>query len=316
MIKINQKYYSKKTDATWNNRDKTKKQRNELKYRGSLLNKRMAYPLELKIAMAKQRIQYAINLYGQDSCYIGFSGGKDSTVLSHLVNSMGYKIEHVYSNTRLEYPECISFAKKWCEKNDLKLTFVLPDMLPTEVWKKYGYPMFSKDAAETLERIRRGLKVNEKKRNRVRNLLKYKKVKLSSKCCQKLKKEPMKKWQKLNNKKVAILGTRAKESQMRRTVWVRKGCVYENHNNVICNPLIFWTEDDIKEYAKMNDIKFADIYYMGMERNGCYACGFGCHLTEENNFIKLKKYNPNLHANIMDKWGFRDICKKCDVKIE
>lgn len=292
------------------------KQKELLRSRGSVLNMRMKYPLDLKIAMAKRRIAGCVNEYGQENCYVGFSGGKDSTVLSHLILSMGYKIEHTFSNTRLEYPECVKFTSKWCKKHKIKLNTVLPEILPQQIWKEHGYPMFSKSIADILERIRKKGDVNPKKIKRVNGFLKYKHVKISAKCCDLLKKQPMKKWAEESGKKVAILGTRAEESQMRRTVWVRKGCIYENKERVVATPLIFFTEDDINEYARRHKIRFADIYYKGMKRNGCYCCGFGCHVAEENNFMKLKQLNPALWKNVMDNWGFRKICEQCDAKVE
>lgn len=301
----------------WNNPNKTKEQKELLRSRGALLNMRMKYSLVLKIRMAKSRIQAVINRFGADQCYIGFSGGRDSTILSHISLSMGYKLEHVFSNTRLEYPACVEFAHKWCKKNKIKLTTVLPELRPEEVWRKFGYPMFSKEIANILERVRLHGKVNPKKLKRVKGFLKFKNVKISGKCCDYLKKKPMKEWAKENGKKVAILGTRAEESQIRRVVWVRKGCIYQrNIEEIIVNPLIIFTEKDIEDYAKKHKIRFADIYYQGMKRNGCYACGFGCHLTDENNFVKLKKMNPVLWKNVINHWGFGKVCEQCDVKIE
>jgi 3'-phosphoadenosine 5'-phosphosulfate sulfotransferase (PAPS reductase)/FAD synthetase len=276
----------------------------------------MKYPLDLKIQMAKRRISEAVNTYGASNCYVGFSGGKDSTILSHLILSMGYKIEHTFSNTRLEYPECIEFANKWCRKNKIKLNMVMPEVMPEKLWKNYVYPMFSKETADILERVRNKGDVNQKKLDRIKTFLKYKNVKISAKCCDLLKKEPMKKWAKEAGKKVAILGTRAEESQVRRTVWVRKGCIYANKERVVVTPIIFFTEKDISDYAKRYKLKFADIYYKGLKRNGCYCCGFGCHMTDENNFVKLKRLNPALWKNVMDKWGFRKVCKQCNTRIE
>lgn len=127
-------------------------------------------------------------------------------------------------------------------------------------------------------------------------------------------------WQKENGKRVAIMGVRAEESQMRRVVWIRKGCVYESKRSkqIVVNPIIFFTDKDIWDYAKMFKIKFADIYYgeNKLKRNGCYCCGFGCHMTDENNFVRLKKINPELWKNVMNHWGFEKICKKCNVKTE
>lgn len=62
-----------------------------------------ALPLELKIEKTKARIRewyYAHN--GQ--VYVSFSGGKDSTVLLHLVRSEFPDVVAVFSDTGLEYP--------------------------------------------------------------------------------------------------------------------------------------------------------------------------------------------------------------------
>jgi len=309
--------YSFKDEETgWNNPNKTEKQRKLLRSRGELLNKRMRYPLDYKIMLAKARIKAAIVQYRADNCYVSFSGGKDSTVLSHLIISMGYKLEHVYSNTRLEYTGCVKFTNEWCKKNDIKLTMVTPDVMPHEVWEKYGYPMFSKEIATILERVRTHQTVNEKKLKKVKKFLKYKDVKISAKCCDYLKKKPILKWQKSSGKKVAIMGVRAEESRVRRAVWVRKGCIYETKNQVVVHPIIFFTEKDIWDYINRYKIKLADIYYNGIKRNGCYCCGFGCHLNDENNFVKLKKLNLVLWKHVMNHWGFREICRQCEVKTE
>lgn len=303
-------------DTGWNKVKKTEKEKELLSARGKLLNMRLRYPLNLKIEFAKRRITHAIHEYGIGNCYISFSGGKDSTVLSHIALSLGYRLEHVYSNTRLEYPECIVFAKKWCKKNKVKLTIVTPEVLPYEIWKKHGYPMFSKTTAEILERLRLGYHVSPKKLNRVKKFLKYKNVKISAKCCLYLKKKPLKEWQKISGKKVAIMGMRVEESTARRLVWIRKGCMYHTKEQVVINPISFFTEKDILAYAKKFHIKFADIYYKGLRRNGCYCCGFGSHLTGENNFVSLKRLNPNLWANVMNHWGYEKICRQCGIKTE
>jgi 3'-phosphoadenosine 5'-phosphosulfate sulfotransferase (PAPS reductase)/FAD synthetase len=303
-------------DNTWQNKDKTDEERAELIFRGKLLNARMQMPLDLKIIYAKNRIRKVIEEHGADACVVGFSGGKDSTVVSHLVLSMGYKIDHYYINTRLEYPECVEYVKAWTEKHGVKLLVTYPDQMPVDVWKKWGYPMFTKEAAECLERLRLGQKVAKKKLDRVRKYLKYKDVFISARCCDILKKQPARRFFKKSGKKVAILGVTADESQIRRVNWVRKGCIYETKGQVIANPIIFFTEEDIYAYAKKFNIKLAGIYEKGIRRNGCFICGFGCHLRNENTFQVLKRVYPHLHDGVMEKWGFKEICKQCDVKWE
>ena len=312
------KYSVKEEDLGWNNPNKTQKQKDLMSFRANLLNSRIKYPLNLKIKFAERRIQAAITKYGLEQCFIGFSGGKDSTVLSHIATSMGYKVDHVYSNTGLEYPECISFAIDWCKQYDLNLIFITPDIRPIEVWKKYGYPVFSKDVAETLERLRTGKQVAKKIKQRAQKYLKYQNVPISAKCCKYLKTEPMKKYRIESGKKLSILGTRSGESRRRRMVWIRKGCLYETRDNGnICNPLAFFTEEDIWAYAKKHNIKFAEIYQRGIERNGCYCCGFGCNARKDFNVYSiLKRDYPALWNTVMDKWGFREILNACDVDIQ
>lgn len=300
----------------WNSPNKTDEQKEIMRSRGHILNMRMDLDLDTKIMFAKRRIETVISKYGEDKCYVSFSGGKDSTILSHIISSMGYNLEHVFSNTRLEYPECINFARQWCKRRKVKLTLVTPQHRPLEIWKKYGYPMFSKEVAEILERVRNHDTVNPKKLKKVKSFMKYKDLHISARCCYYLKKKPLKDWQLKSGKNVAIMGVRAEESQIRRVVWIRKGCIYETKNQIAVHPIIFFRDADIYEYAKRFGIKFADIYYKGFKRNGCFCCGFGCHMVDENNFMKLKKLNPILWKNIMNHWGFEKICKKCDVRIE
>ena len=72
-----------------------------------------AQDLDLKVMITKQRIREWVNYYGKDGVYISFSGGKDSTVLLHLVRELYPDIEAVFVNTGLEYPEIRDFVKTW-----------------------------------------------------------------------------------------------------------------------------------------------------------------------------------------------------------
>ena len=85
--------------------------------------------------------------------YVSFSGGKDSTVLAHLVHDLYPEVPLVFSNTGLEYPEIQAFAKK------MGAEFIRPKMQFSEVISKYGYPIISKEVSEAIyyaRRIRNG----------------------------------------------------------------------------------------------------------------------------------------------------------------
>lgn len=91
-------------------------------------------PLEVKVAKTKQRIREWVTHFGKDGVYVSFSGGKDSTVLLHLVRELYPDIEAVFINTGLEYPEIQKFVKTFDN-----VTILRPKMRFDEVIKKYGY---------------------------------------------------------------------------------------------------------------------------------------------------------------------------------
>lgn len=93
-----------------------------------------ALPLKAKVLMTQQRIREWVREYGTDGIYISFSGGKDSTVLLHLVRGLYPDIEAVFVNTGLEYPEIQKFVMTFDN-----VTILRPKMRFDEVIKKFGY---------------------------------------------------------------------------------------------------------------------------------------------------------------------------------
>ena len=57
-----------------------------------LLQQRQGLDLDIKIKLSEIRIREWINHWGEDSVYISFSGGKDSTVMFYLVADHAKKI--------------------------------------------------------------------------------------------------------------------------------------------------------------------------------------------------------------------------------
>ena len=107
------------------------------------LRQRQALPLKAKVLMTQNRIREWYNHFDGD-VYVSFSGGKDSTVLAHIVHDIYPDVPLVFSNTGLEYPEIQAFARK------MGAVFVRPKMSFSEVISKYGYPIISKETAEAL----------------------------------------------------------------------------------------------------------------------------------------------------------------------
>ena len=115
-----------------------------------------SYPLDMKIALTRNRIYEWVNQFGEENVCISFSGGKDSTVLLHLVRTYFPDVKAVFSNTGLEYPEIQRFVKSFDN-----VDIVTPKMRFDEVISTYGYPLISKEVAEAIYYARRIRKPDE-----------------------------------------------------------------------------------------------------------------------------------------------------------
>lgn len=120
-----------------------------------------AMPLHMKIDLSRNRVRDFIRQYGEESCYISFSGGKDSTVLLDLIrNRFGYKnIPAVYVDTGLEYPEIREFVKQFDN-----VTWLKPKMNFKKVIETYGYPFISKEVSGAIEETNAFFKKIEKEK--------------------------------------------------------------------------------------------------------------------------------------------------------
>lgn len=120
------------------------------------LRQRQALPLRAKVLMSQNRIREWYEHWNGD-VYVSFSGGKDSTVLAHLVHDMYPDVPLVFCNTGLEYPEIQSFAR------NMGAEFIRPVMRFDEVISTYGYPIIGKEVAEAIHYARK-LKNNKEKK--------------------------------------------------------------------------------------------------------------------------------------------------------
>ena len=299
-----------------------------------------AYPLWMKVERTKRRIAEWVDYYGEDGVYISFSGGKDSTVLLHLVRSLYPEIEAVFCNTGLEYPEIVKFVKDIPNVRILK-----PELTFKQVIEQKGYPVISKSVANTVRLARKnieegkdtlrvrqikGLEVGSKFNKGKWEFLLDAPFKISDECCNEMKKKPFKKYEKETGK-VPFIGTLAAESQQREAVYLKTGCNAFDSKKPKSTPLGFWTEQDILQYIFENNLTICSVYgdvveesdmlgnkkyrATGEQRTGCMFCMFGCHLEKEpNRFQRLKQTHPNLYNYCINKLGMGEVLDYIGVK--
>lgn len=219
--------------------------------------------------MSQQRIRQWFD-YWDGQVYVSFSGGKDSTVLKHLVeNTPGvYGVPSLFVNTGLEYPEIQKFAM-----SQPNVTTVRPEMRFDEVIKKYGYPVISKEVSFKVDNARKdGVCLDDFTKGTTRemrnggrySLVKYQYLLrsdfgISNKCCDVMKKKPAKAYEKETGRK-AIIGTLAEESAVRQQAWMKNGCNAFNSQRPVSQPLSFWTEQDILHYIKKYNLPYCSVY--------------------------------------------------------
>ncbi|MFV0538037.1 MAG: phosphoadenosine phosphosulfate reductase family protein [Dysgonomonas sp.] len=274
--------------------------------------------LESKIIQTKYLIRRAVMEFGLDKVYISYSGGKDSTVLSHIAKTMYPDILHLFANTTNEYPETIQHIKWEKEENGTNIITVLPSDAKGNTWtfKKvvdtYGYPMFSKRVSNAIRTYQHALSERTKQNSQDyinRNFKKYEKYKdlpISDKCCDKLKKEPLRRKAKELRLDCAILGILASESYQRKKDWLEYGCnVFHERKDNQSRPLSFWNDEDILEYIDRYNVRIPRLYDMGYSRNGCMYCGFGVHLEKncQNRYQRLKETHPVQYQYFISNFG-------------
>ena len=299
------------------------------------LKLRQSMLLKDKIRFTKRRITEWVEHFGENGCYVSFSGGKDSTVLLYIVRSLYPDIEAVFVDTGLEYPEIRQFVKSFHT-----VTILRPEMRFDKVLEKYGYPIVSKEVSECIDQARKYLKDNKHYKYRMDKLNGKKSshncpqwkflldapFKISNKCCNVMKKKPAHDYHKKSGK-VPFIATMAEESRLREQHYLQSGCNGFKNKIPTSTPIAFWTEQDVLQYIYENKLPIASVYgevikgdkyyTTGCQRTGCMFCGFGCHLEKyPNRFQRLAETHPKQYDYIINTLGMGEILDFINVEYQ
>lgn len=294
------------------------------------LKQMQSLPLSAKIQITRQRTRDWIDEFGEDGVYVSFSGGKDSTVLLDIVRKDYPSIEAVFVNTGLEYPSVRQFALSKENVTELRPTMNFRDVII-----KYGYPIISKQVSHSVGVARRNPNGNVMKNifdpNKKGQYAMYRYSYLlnspffiSEKCCDEMKKKPMK-----EISKKPIIATMAEESNLRKDSWLHNGCNAFDMKKPQSRPMSFWTGKDVLEYIYqyklevseaygkvviqnksdelegqmtiselLSDYRDCEFYTTGCHRTGCIFCLFGI-TQDKQRFVRLAEQEPKLCDYVM-----------------
>lgn len=211
--------------------------------------------------------------------YVAFSGGKDSTVLLHLVLEQRPQIPVLYVDQGMEYPDTYEYVKKIWHDWDLNLTWEHPDR---DLWAMYdlgGFldpdrPTDPVAAAEFSDSVFYG---------------------------------PIKKYSDRMNSDGFFMGLRADESHNRKLNFRRRGFIYKKADGLVAvQPIADWSTKDVWAYITSNELPYNPIYDKTkfQERNMIRVAPFGLggwHVSL-GSYVFMKYYYPELWNKFVSRY--------------
>lgn len=241
----------------------------------------------------------------ENNAYLSFSGGKDSTVLHYLLDLAlpGNKIPRLFINTGIEYEYIVDFVKK-LEQKDSRIQIVNSNVNIKKMLEIEGYPFKSKEHSLKLGEWQKGSiaksniyykEMSGKSRYACPKKLLYQyernfKLRLSDKCCYRLKKDISHKWEKENKKHILMTGMLAEEGGQRANLI---NCIITKKDKVVkFHPLLVCSTDFENYFIEKYDIELCKLYYppFNFKRTGCKGCPYSLDLQEQLDI--MGKYLP------------------------
>lgn len=247
--------------------------------------------------------------------YLSYSGGKDSQMLLWFIKEYlrDEQIQIVSFNTYMEHQEILSRMRKHCD------VMLFPKMKPSEIKVKYGIPCFSKSQDEFIRRYQSGSRATSTMQRVARttpSMFNLNKVaseltlgdelhKVSSKCCDFLKKEPAKRYEKETGRK-PILGVRMSEGILRKSKYT--SCFTKDKK---FTPIFDLSDDLLYAIYEKYQIEIPKIYEH-LRRTGCMGCPYGFRSGDTQK--ELQMLSGNQLAFVKD--YFKESYEVLNIKVD
>ena len=294
-----------------------------------LFKLRQQLPLDQKIQMTVRRliewiehwesVDDTLDVYPNYPVYMALSGGKDSNVMADLFFRFAPKKYHdklimVFSNTGLEMPEIIKHVREELIGNQgWNIVQIRPKRSYQQVWKEDGIPLVSKKVARQIRTLKAGPTGNGdtyklydegitskgynapawKLAKKWRHLVDNPEIKTTEKCCDALKKDPIKEFEKeYNLKGRGITGMMASEGGYRSGM---TKCNSFDGKTTRSSPMLFWNEDDVWEYVNKYNVKICEVYYQRVfdSEGNCVASDWP--FSDLMSVVEFRKSKPMLN---------------------
>lgn len=268
------------------------------------LNKRTDADNEFLTMDRIVKIRSTIEKHGEESFFISFSGGKDSTVLSHLVDLAipDNHIPRVFADTGIELNAIKEFVLNM-QKVDPRMEIIKPSVNIRETLERDGYPFKSKEHSDILSIYQRHgmtraseryLWPDESRKSfGCPQKLKYQfspdfKLKCSQKCCYNMKKKPINDYADRTGRHNMMIGILGDEKGGRSNA----KCMVMKGKNLHFQPLTAVDSQWEEYFIEKEQIKLCKVYYepYNFDRTGCKGCPYNIKLQQTLDV--LEKYFP------------------------
>ncbi|MFX0132255.1 MAG: phosphoadenosine phosphosulfate reductase family protein [Candidatus Hodarchaeota archaeon] len=301
------------------------------------LEQRLSLPLDIKIKLSQERIRSFYNSLN-GNVYVSIDG-KDSNVLLHLVRSIFPNVKAMHVLTGVGFKANTEQLKQLSN-----IEFMRPKKSFFQVIREGNLPFPTKQQSHFIHQCQTGKSEKLKKRlmtgymedgtktqfciSKKWRWLVNSRFKCSDKCCNILKKEPIKRFEKETGLK-PFTGTMVEESNQRKFKYLKDGCNVFEGSYIHSTPIAFWTEQDVLEYTLRYNLNLSKAYgniirnedgnleVTGYKRTGCAGCPYGVHLEKyPNRYQIMSVKDPELYDLYINKCEIGEVLRESGINVD